>query len=79
MLPTSVHTGFLASFPGHSPTKSLGTRLEDPWPIFQDPPWVSPQTHKICFVFVSCVHRRVVEGMGWVVHGCTVHVDVHGE
>ena len=33
----------------------------------------------ICFVFVSCVHRRVVEGSGVGSAGCGVHVDVHGE
>ena len=27
---------------------------------------------------VSCVHRRVVEGIGEVIGGCVVHVDVHG-
>ena len=31
------------------------------------------------FVFVSCVHRRVVEGSGEGIAGCVVHVDVHGE
>ena len=30
------------------------------------------------FVFVSCVHRRVVEGSGMGSAGCGVHVDVHG-
>ena len=32
------------------------------------------------YVFVSCVHSRVVEGIGRVhTGGCVVHVDVHGE
>ena len=31
------------------------------------------------FVFVSCVHRRVVEGTGEGIVGCVVHVDVHEE
>jgi len=31
-----------------------------------------------CYVFVSCVQRRVVEG-SWVGSGgCVVHFDVHG-
>ena len=30
-------------------------------------------------LFVSCVHRRVVEGSGEGSAGCVVHVDVHGE
>ena len=41
---------------------------------------------QLCFVFVRCVHRRVVEGGGegcgryWEGSGgCVVHVDVHGE
>ena len=34
---------------------------------------------QLCFVFVSCVHRRVVEGSGEGSGGCVVHVDVHGE
>ena len=33
---------------------------------------------QLCFVFVSCVHRRVVEGSGMGSAGCGVHVDVHG-
>ena len=35
---------------------------------------------KLCFVFVSCVHSRIVEG-SWegIIAGCVVHVDVHGE
>ena len=34
---------------------------------------------QLCFVLVSCVHRRVVEGSGEGSGGCVVHVDVHGE
>ena len=34
---------------------------------------------QICFVFVSCVQRRVVEGSQLGSGGCVVHVDVHGE
>ena len=30
-------------------------------------------------MFVSCVHRRVVEGSWEGIAGCVVHVDVHGE
>ena len=33
----------------------------------------------LCFVFVSCVHRRVGKGSGEGTVGCVVHVDVHGE
>ena len=33
----------------------------------------------LCFVFVSCVHSRVVEGSWEGIAGCAVHVDVHGE
>ena len=32
-----------------------------------------------CFVFVSCVHSRVVEGSWEGIAGCVVHVAVHGE
>ena len=31
------------------------------------------------FVFVSCMHRKVVEGSRVGSAGCSVHVDVHGE
>ena len=34
---------------------------------------------QLCFVFVSCVHSRVVEGIGVGSAGCGVHVDVHWE
>ena len=34
---------------------------------------------QLCFVFVSCVHSRVVEGSWEGIAGCAVHVDVHGE
>ena len=34
---------------------------------------------QLCFVFVSCAHRRVVEGSGEGSGGCVVDVDVHGE
>ena len=34
---------------------------------------------QLCFVFVSCVHRKVMEGSGEGSGGCVVHVDVHGE
>ena len=33
---------------------------------------------QLCLVFVSCVHRRVVEGSGEGIARCVVHVDVHG-
>ena len=29
-------------------------------------------------MFVSCVHRKVVEGSGEGIAGCVVHFDVHG-
>ena len=29
-------------------------------------------------MFVSCVHRKVVEGSGELGYCCVVHVDVHG-
>ena len=37
--------------------------------------------NKLRLVFVICAHRRVVEssGIGIVLHGCVVHVNVHGE
>jgi len=34
---------------------------------------------QICFVFVSCVQRRVMEGNQVGSGGCVVDVDVHGE
>ena len=34
---------------------------------------------QLCLVFVSYVHRRIVEGIGVGSAGCGVHVDVHGE
>jgi len=36
-------------------------------------------TKLICFVFVNCVQRRVVEGSGVGSGGNVVHVDVCGE
>ena len=33
---------------------------------------------QLCFVFVSCVHRRVEKGSGEGIAVCCVHVDVHG-
>ena len=42
-------------------------------------PYIVPFSCQLCFVFVSCVHRRVVEGSGEGSGGCIVHVDVHGE
>ena len=36
-------------------------------------------TYTICFVFVSFVQRRVVEGSGVGSGECVVHFDVHGE
>ena len=32
---------------------------------------------QLCFVFVSCVHRRVEKGSGRVLL-CVMHFDVHG-
>jgi len=40
---------------------------------------ILPPLRPICFVFVSCVQRRVVEGSVVGVAGCVVQVDVHGE
>ena len=34
---------------------------------------------QICFVFVSCMQRRVVEGSGVSSGGCVVHFGVHRE
>ena len=34
---------------------------------------------QLCFVFVSCMHRRVVEGSGEGSARCIMHVDVYGE
>ena len=34
---------------------------------------------QLCFVFVGCVHSRVVEGSWEGIAGCLVHVAVHGE
>ena len=36
-------------------------------------------TRLICYVFVSCVQRRVVEGSGVSSGGCIVRFDVYGE
>ena len=30
-------------------------------------------------MFLSCMHKRVVEGSQEGIAGCVVHVDVHGE
>jgi len=32
----------------------------------------------LCYLFVSCVQRKVVEGSGVGSGGCVVHFDVHG-
>ena len=40
---------------------------------------ILPPLTQICFVFVSCVQRRVVEGSGVGSGGCVVHFDVHGK
>ena len=34
------------------------------------------RTTQLCFVFVSCVHSRVVEGSWEGIAGCIVHVDM---
>ena len=46
--------------------------------ILENPRKRSPS---LCLVFVISVHKRVVEDSIWrvVLHGCVVHVDVHGE
>ena len=45
---------------------------------------ITPSLHlvpfcQLCFMFVSCVHSRVVKGSWEDIAGCIVHVDVHGE
>ena len=35
-------------------------------------------TYCALFVFVSCVHNRIVEGSGEGIAVCVVYVDVHG-
>ena len=40
---------------------------------------ILPPLTQICFVFVCCVQRRVVEGSVVGSAGCVVQVDVHGE
>ena len=40
---------------------------------------ILPPLTQICYVFVSCVQRRVVEGGGVGSGWCVVHFDVHGE
>ena len=40
---------------------------------------ILPPLTQICFVFVSCVQRRVVEGSGVSRGECVVHFDVHGK
>ena len=62
---------------GAEPSKTKQTTWDDP-SIF------SPSLHlvafcQLCLVFVSCVHRRVVEGSGVGSAGCVVNVGVHGE
>ena len=40
---------------------------------------ILPPLTQICFVFVSCVQRKVVEGSVVGSGGCVVHFDVHRE
>ena len=41
---------------------------------------ILPSLTHVCFVFVSCVQRMVVEGSGVGSGRCVVvHFDVHGE
>ena len=35
--------------------------------------------NQLCLVFLSCVHRKVVERSGVGSAGCVVHVGVHGD
>ena len=63
---------------GMEPSETSQTR----WERHHNP--FTPSLHlvpfcQLCFVFVSCVHRSVVEGSGEGIAGCVVHVDVHGE
>ena len=60
------------------PSKTSQTRWERHHNTF------TPSLHlvpfcQLCFVFVSCVHSRVVEGSWEGIAGCVVHVAVHGE
>ena len=63
---------------GMEPSKTSQTRRERHHNTF------TPSLHlvpfcQLCFVFVSCVHRRVVESSGEGSGGCVMHVEVHGE
>ena len=40
---------------------------------------ILPPLTQICYVFVSCVQRRVVEDSVVGSGGCILHFDVHGE
>ena len=48
------------------------------FPTIPTPCAILPPLTQICYVFVSCVQRRVVEGSGVGSGGCVVHFDVHG-
>ena len=73
---------FLSGKQPHDETKTNQTRWE--WhhntfpPSLHLMPFLLPLT-QICFMFVSCVKRRVVEGSGLGSGECVVHVDVHVE
>jgi len=40
---------------------------------------ILPPLTQICFVFDTCVQRRVVQGSGIGSDGCVVHFYVHGD
>ena len=40
---------------------------------------ILPPLGQICYAFVSCVQKRVVEGSVVESAGCVVHADVHGK
>ena len=65
---------------GMEPSKTSQTRCERHHNTLTPSLYLVPFC-QLCFVFVSFMHSRVVEGSGegsggWV---CVVHVDVHGE
>ena len=72
------------SFPNEKSACRDGTLKNQPNKMGTTPQHIHTILHlvafcQLCFVFVSCVHRRVVEGSGEGIAGCVVHVDVHGE
>ena len=58
--------------------KNQRNKMGTPQHIYTIPTSVVPFCQP-CFVFVSCMHSRVVEGSWKGIAGCVVHVAVHGE